>query len=372
MAGAAATRAVTATVGSVRFATAADDAGLRALLRRSVVPGGVRVAFTREPTYAAGAGVADAHDATVIFERDGTVVAMGRCSTRAMYRNGVVRRIGYLAELRVDPAERVSGRNLREGFGRLAERATQVGAEGFVTSISDDNIRARRVLGQGGRLGLPHYRPLCGLVTYLAPVAARCAGAEHGDASATGDELREFLVRHAREAQLTLPWSQRCWASLAGHGITPDDFVVLRRKGRIAAAAAVWDQRTFRQAVIDGVTGPFRVAQPFVNGWHRLRGLPPLPRVGDVVPQGALLGASLDDTRDWPALWRALQPHAAARGLSWLTLALDRRDPACAQLQRLIQPREYVTTLYEVTWHDGPVWADSWDTRLMRPEVGLL
>jgi hypothetical protein len=372
MAGAVAAGAVTAQAGTVRLATAADDAGLRALLRRSVVPGAVRVAFTREPSYEAGAGVADADDATVLFERDGGVVAMGRCSTRAVYRNGVVRRIGYLAELRADPAARVSGRALREGFGRLAERAAQAGAEGFVTSIADDNTRARRVLGQGGRLGLPHYRPLCGLVTYLVPVAARCAGAERADASATGDELREFLAHHARDAQLTLPWSQRCWSSLARHGVTPEDFVVLRRKGRIVAAAAVWDQRAFRQAVIDGLTGPFRFVQPFVNGWHRLRGLPPLPRVGEVVPQGALLGASLDDTRDWPALWRALQSHAAARGLSWLTLALDRRDPACAQLQRLIQPREYFTTLYEVTWHDGPVWADSWDTRLMRPEVGLL
>ena len=132
---------MTATVGAVRFATAADDAGLRALLRRCVVPGAARVAFTREPSYEAGTGVADADDATVLFDRDGSVVAMGRCSTRAVHRNGVLRRIGYLAELRVDPAERVSGRNLREGFGRLAERAAQAGAEGFVTCIADDNIR---------------------------------------------------------------------------------------------------------------------------------------------------------------------------------------------------------------------------------------
>ena len=35
-----------------------DDAALRALLRASVVPGAVRVAFTREPRYAAGEGLA--------------------------------------------------------------------------------------------------------------------------------------------------------------------------------------------------------------------------------------------------------------------------------------------------------------------------
>ncbi len=373
MAGAVAAGALTAPPrGGVRLATADDDAGLRALLRRSVVPGAVRVAFTREPSYAAGADVAEADDATVLFEGDSGVVAMGRCTTRALYRNGVVRRIGYLAELRADPAARVSGPALRDGYRRLARRAEQAGAEGFVTSIADDNTRARRVLEHGGRLGLPSYRPLCPLVTFLLPVSPRDGVAERVDAGATSDELREYLATRASAAQLTLPWSLRCWPALARHGVTADDFVVVRRQGRIVAAAGVWDQRSFRQTVVDGVAGALGLARPLVNAWHGLRGLPRLPRAGEVLSQGALLGVTLDDAREWPAIWRALQPRAAARGLSWLTLALDRRDPWCAALGRLTASREYYTTLYEVLWRDGPAWADPWDSRLMRPEVGLL
>ncbi len=221
-------------------------------------------------------------------------------------------------------------------------------------------------------MGLPSYRRLGGLVTFLSPVTARYGSAAPGDASATSDELREYLATRASAAQLTLPWSPRCWPALARHGVTADDFVVVRRQGRIVAAAGVWDQRPFRQTVVDAVTGALGLAQPLVNAWHGLRGLPRLPRAGEVVPQGAMLGVTLDDAREWPALWRALQPCAAARGLSWLTLALDRHDPWCAALGRLTSAREYYTTLYEVLWRDGPAWADPWDSRLMRPEVGLL
>ena len=46
----------------VALATPADEADVRALLRNTVMPGAVRVAFTREPDYFAGEGLAGAVD----------------------------------------------------------------------------------------------------------------------------------------------------------------------------------------------------------------------------------------------------------------------------------------------------------------------
>lgn len=373
MAGTTASRALRspATTG-VRLALPSDDVGLRQLLRRSAIPGAVRVAFTREPAYDAGAGVAGADDVTVLHEHDGYIDAMGRCSIRDLHRNGIVRRIGYLAELRAAGAVPLPRTALREGYARLADWSIRRGAEGFVTSVADDNVRARRVLERGGRLGLPAYRPLGALVTFLAPVLAGAGGREAGGAPVSPEELGEFLRRHACRAQLTLPWTDRYWRALAVHGVTSRDFAVVQRDGRIVAAAGVWDQRAFRQTVIDGVSGPLRLLRPAVNVARRLRGRPPLPGPGEVLAQGALLAVSVDEARDWLILWPALQALAAARGLSWLSLSLDRRDPWCSILRALTRPREYFTTLYEVRWQNQPTWSEAWDGRLLRPEVGLL
>lgn len=381
MAGIAAPRGLTAaqpgrrgrTERTVRFALPADDAALRSLLRRSVIPGAVRVAFTREPSYSAGEGVAGATDATILTSRAGAATGMGRCGVHTLHRNGGARRIGYLAELRLDPATPPSARSLLEGYTLLREAAERAGVEGFFTSITVDNARARRVLENGGRLGLPTYRPLCQLVTFLAPVApgtSRDAGT--ADVSPSIDELTAFLARHAREAQLTLTWDEARWRALAVHGITPRDFAVVRRGGRIVAAAAVWDQRAFRQTVIDGYARGMHLARPVLNAGLALVGRPRLPDPGAVLAQGALLGAYVDDVGDWPTLWSALRTRAAARGLEWLALARDRRDAFCVRLRRLLRAREYHTTLYDVSWRDRPEWNEPWDARLFRPEVGLL
>jgi hypothetical protein len=356
------------------LATRADDGEMRALLRRAVIPGAVRVAFTREPEFAAGEGLAGAEDATVVARSGTHLVGMGRSSVHTLHRNGRVQRIGYLGALRVDPGTPASPRLIRRGYALLAERASTV--DGFFTSIAVDNVRGRRVLEHGGRFGLPVYRPLASLVTLVAPVAraarpdpaaesSRCRADERG-------ELTAFLAARATEAHLTLSWDDRRWASLATHGITPQDFVVVRRGGRIVAAAAVWDQRSFRQTVIDGYAGVLRLARPLVNVVRAVARRPVLPSPGSVLAQGTLLGAATTEAADWAALWRAVNARAVAMGLQWVVLARDARDAHLPAMRALVRAREYHTTLYDVAWRDRPTWSDAWDARVFRPEAGLL
>jgi hypothetical protein len=369
----------------VRLATPADDAALRALLRRAVMPGAVQVAFTREPAYAAGQGVASATDATVVWQRDGALTAMGRCSVRTLHRNGVPTRVAYLGELRFDPTRPTSARGMRDGYAALAEFAAAAGAEGCFTSIAEDNARARRVLENGGRLGLPAYRPVYRLVTLLAPLRRRWlaptprgtqgpGSAPEGDVldEQQIDELTAFLEARARRAQLSLTWDAARWQSLAAHGIRPADFLVVRANGGIVAAAAVWDQRAFRQTVIAGYDGLLGRARPAVNAMRALAGAPRLPTPGESLAQGSLLGATVASPEHWPALWRAAQVCGAARGLSWLALARDAEDAELPVLRHLLRPREYRTTLYDVLWRDRPAWREPWHVGIARPEVALL
>ncbi|MEZ5294040.1 MAG: hypothetical protein R2745_23355 [Vicinamibacterales bacterium] len=356
----------------VRLAIADDDAGLRALLRRSVMPGAVTVAFTREPAYGAGAGLAGADERTIVLEHDGTVVGMGRCSVRTLHRNGRPCRLGYLSELRTDAGIPGVGRALREGYRLLGDWAASTGVEGVFTSIADDNARARQVLEHGGRLGLPAYRAVCELVTLVAPVARGTAVPADGAAAPAVDELTAFLARHAPSTHLTLAWDGDLWTALAAHGLTPVDFAVVRDRGRIVAAAGLWDQRAFRQIVVDALHGALGVMRPVVNLALGLRGRPVLPGPGDVVAQAAVVAPTVAEAGHWPALHAALQARAAARGLAWTTVALDRRDPALTACRRLLRPREYRTTLYDVRWSLQRSAPEAWDARGFRPEVGLL
>lgn len=353
---------------SVAVAERADEAGLRRLMRASVIPGAVRVAFTREPDYFAADGLAGAEDVTIVARREGRVVGSGRCSVYPLLRNGVRHRIGYLGLLRVVADAPESPRLIRDGY-ELLRHEVQSRADGFFTSIATDNARARRVLESGGRFGLPAYRPLCELVTLVAPVRSTtgtpAAPVPHG-------ELVEFLVQDARRFQLSLAWDATVLQDLTRHGVQARDFAVVRRHGKVAACAAVWDQRRFRQTVIDGYEGMLETFRPLVNATLVMRRRPRLPAPGTVLNQGAILGASVPDPRDWDVLWHELQLQAAARGLAWLVIARDARDPELSALRRLTRGREYHTTLYEVVWPGRKPWADPRDSALFRPEVGLL
>lgn len=356
-------------------ATAADDAEIRALLRASVTPGTVRVAFTREPSYALGEALGGAVDHTIIARHDGRLVALGRSSTRTLHCNGTPRRIGYLSELRVLPGVNLGAKVLRDGYAFLREVLRADDAEGWFTSIANDNTRARTVLELGGKLGVPSYTHVADLETLL--VAAK--GAEpRRDATLLSptpvdrDELSAFLHAHAPTSQLTLTWDDARWTALAAHGITPQHFHVLRSGGRITAAAAIWDQRPFRQVVVDSYAGSLQHSRIMVNILQLAMGKPPIPTPGHPLRQASVLGATVADTAMWAPLWTQLRSVAAAAGLQWLLLARDTRDAALPQLKAMLSPRLYQTRLYDVAWADGPRLGDAWDGRVFAPEVGLL
>jgi len=355
-----------------------DDAAVRALLRRSVIPGAVRVAFTREPSYALGDGVAGARDHLVVARTGGTIVGLGRGSVRTLYRNGERHAVAYLGELRL--AEGV-GRGvslLREGYEALAGAMAGHGIQACFTSIASDNRRARTVLEHGPRLGLPAYTPLATLVTLVAPVprgGPRRRGT--GGAPAPGVAapsmvaLAGFLDRAARERHLTLPWDAARLHALSAHGVSPGDAVVATGDGGQVGAAALWDQRAFRQVIIDGYGGALRRTRPLVNVALWLAGSPRLPAPGTALAQASLLGATVATPDDWRILWPLVARAAARRGVEWVTLARDARDPELAVLRPLLRGREYHTTLYDVALRGTPT-GTPWDARLVRPEVGLL
>lgn len=366
-----------ASAGALAFSVAApgDDAEVRALLRASVTAGRVRLAFTREPDYALGQGLGGAVDHTIVARNRGRLVALGRCSTRTLYRNGEPSRIGYLSELRVLPDVTLGAKVLRDGYAFLRDVLSDNDAHCYVTSIASDNVRARAVLERGGRLGVPPYTHIADLATLLvhAP-GVRCddTAIRQSPGIIDRDELSAFLDGAARRAQLAPTWDDARWSALARHGITPQHFHTLRDHRGIHAAAALWDQRRFRQTVVDGYGGSLRTSRPLVNLVERVRGRPALPVPGQPLVQASVLGASVRDVTSWHPLWTLLRTRAAAAGIPWLLLTRDARDPELPTLESMLAPRLYATRLYDVAWQRGSTGTAAWDGRLFCPEAGLL
>jgi hypothetical protein len=262
-------------------------------------------------------------------------------------------------------------RRLREGYEVLAEFARAEPLEACFTSIATENVRARRVLEQGTRFGLPEYLPLADLTTLLVPV--RRSALAPAPVRVDREALTEFLQRHAAAAQLTLTWNAARWDALARHGLGPADFAVVHAGGRIVAAGAVWDQRAYRQAVVRGYAGALRWLRPAINALASLGLAPPLPPVGAVLKHGAILAAAADEPWFWRVLLEDLRALAVARGLDWLVIAREARDPELDMLRRAVGAgaREYHTRLYDVRWPHLPQRAP-WDHSPFRPEVALL
>lgn len=360
----------------VRFAlaTRADDAAIRRLLRENPMRGAVTLTLEREPNYFHGTALADGVDQTIVAFDHERLLCMGRCTIRDAWLNGRIRRIGYLAELRLDGAAQGRFDILRGGYRFFHELQRANPADVYFTSIAADNSRARRFL-ERGLPGLPRYEFLGGLTTLLISTKQRRRKAAPGRdnlETAVADELAEFLNTSASRHQLAPTWTPERILGLETNGLAVDAFGVARANGRIIAAGALWDQRPFRQTVIRGYSRPLACARPIVNTLGGMFGFSPLPRVGSVLSHAFLspLATAPDVAHLLPGLVSAFCQRAAAKDIAYLTLALPSNDPRLAELRRCFRTRTYASRLYRVRW-PGDV-AFEIDSRPILPDVALL
>ncbi|HEX6097386.1 MAG TPA: GNAT family N-acetyltransferase, partial [Thermoanaerobaculia bacterium] len=151
---------------ALALATNADDAGIRRLLASTPMPGRIRVRFEREPSYFAGC----APDTQVLVARDGARVVGVACRTiQRLYVNGVAEDVGYLGQLRVDPAYRGQLLTAR-GYRVMRELHADGRARGYYTTIVDGNAQAEGVLVRRSRGVMPRYRFLEKLYTLAVHV----------------------------------------------------------------------------------------------------------------------------------------------------------------------------------------------------------
>ena len=324
---------------SYRRAGSADSGALCDLMRETPMGRAIRVTQERDPDFFAGARVqAESPEVWGAFEKggdgegDGRAVGLFSAGARRVYLGGRVRRVRYLADLRIRP-ERRGGIVLAKGY-RLLRREVFAENEWAQTLILDDNKSASDLI-TSRRAGLPTYHP-CG--TYRTwfllpqPVSGadpdlRVRPARPTDLPAMG----RLLEREGPGADFT---------PAVDFGAMPGVDFRLAFRGRGGGAIGllgVWDISGFRRTRVVGYSRSLRLVRPAYNFWARLRHLPRLPRAGRTIPCRALTAVLCRD-RD-PAILRALLADVLQSGPdcagALFAIGLDAEDPLAGALTGL-------------------------------------
>ena len=308
-------------------------------LAATPMPGWARLRYDTASGYAAAEELKGDSEIVVVEDTDGHVAGCGTRSTTLRYLDGVPSRIGYLGGLRSFPGPR-GGFGFFRGFRFLAEIERENPNVLTFTTILDGNTQGRALL-TSGRAGIPVYCTRGGIVTYA--LAAKHGGVVERTSL---DELHGFYAREAPRKQLfpvlddNLP-----------PGLSPEDFLCIRRNGRIVAAGAVWHHGMRRRIFIDGYGRAFSLVRPLAGMVSSLVGLPVPPPPGGEFRCAYLAYALAENAA--PALFGELVETARSlTGGANLVLSLHADDPLVACLRRMSAWR-FGSNLYTVSFDGG-------------------
>ncbi|MFO0013539.1 MAG: hypothetical protein ACK553_12400 [Planctomycetota bacterium] len=272
------------------LATPADDMQLRQLLRNIRMDGIISVSFRREPSYFAAHGC-EGEFVQVMTARDrgtGQIVGMGSRSVRERYISGVPRNIGYLSGLRIHPQYR-RGTMLARGYRYLRELDRDRRADFYVTTIAVENRSATNAL-VGGRAGLPFYKKIGRLNTWIVPKTNRPRSANRVNIRPIGpaevNPLMTFLEKARRERELLPCYLERDF-------VFPSNVFAGMREGQLqgmwiddelVGTLGVWDQRSMKQVVVEAYDWWLRWLRPLYNALAGMSGRVRFPKPGHCLP----------------------------------------------------------------------------------------
>lgn len=362
-----------------RVAEPVDDEGIRRLLRESSTGGRMTLSLRREPDYFAAGQIAGL-ETTIVAVGAGRIVCVGSVAVRDRYVNGRVMSVGYLGQLRLAASHAGRIDVLRRGYSFFDSIRPALGASLYFTSIAADNCRALRLLGRGAR-GLPRYEAIGELVTLLfattrfgasRSMVRQTESPAEPSPTAGSSSITELLATANVGCQLAPVWTADDLQRVRSLGLRDESWSIAGVGDRVDLAAALWDQRAFKQVVVSGYSPWLRRLRPLYNAFSTLRHRLPLPRVGEVVSQAFICPVAIRDGQPdrMSDVLYDLGSKAKADGIRALTWSTDARDPRLPHLRRRFRPRAYHTTLFKVTWPGDP--SVPLDGRLMYPDAALL
>ncbi len=339
------------------LASEAEDEALRALLRRIAMPGNITLSFQREPSFLL-AEQAGSIVSQVMVCKDRTkdlIVGMGSRSVRNVYIDGKPAQVGYLSMLRGIPEAR-GNIALARGYRYLRELHADGAVPYYFTTILDDNTEAKNLL-TSARGGLPVYKPLAQLITYLIPLRRNRF---HKSVSNAVNRVNEHQL--AQAVAFLQQWNSQyqfapvyTLADILGQSkLLPafcrENFYVYQEKGNICGTLGVWDQQSFKQTVVTTYSRKMQWLRPFYNLYAVISGIPGLPSTRSeikVLYASFLSGSEIA----FEALLNQVLKDWSSKGYDYLSIGVCADNPLAQIASRYAKQRIF-STVYIVYWRD--------------------
>ena len=272
------------------LANRSDDTALRRRMAEDVMQGDMGLSFRREPDYFLACGVQGKHSEIIkcVDGTDGRIVGLGARHTKTLFINGHEMPVGYLSDLRSDPAVR-HRTLLARGYSFLRSLHDANPLPIYFSIILDGNEDAISSL-TNARAGLPIYEDRGRILTPAIHLDFEkpeipCSGVTVTRGSlALMPEVFDFLGVENSKRQFAPSYSSTDFGSPRLLGLAPEDFYLAYCKHVIVGCIATWDQSEFRQTHIENYSGMLQLARPFYNLAAWLSPLHRLPRPGQRVP----------------------------------------------------------------------------------------
>jgi hypothetical protein len=336
------------------LAGTADEPEIRRLVSTTAMPGAVSIRFEREPDYFLGCDtMGRSCDVLIARDRGSGALAGMLCRTEdEVFVDGEPTRVGGISQLRI--AERFRGRRLL-ALGWPVFRNPGIR---YLTVIARDNPRAVRALLEGSP-GSASVHRLGGMTTFGLPVrrwglhprppaGVTVQPADEGSI----DEIVAFLNAAGQRLQFA---PVRCREDFSQgrrlRGLDPASVFMARGPSGILGTLGLWDQRAYKQDIVDSYGPSLARLRPALNVALRAAGAAALPAPGRRI-EGAFAALPMvadDDPRVFASLLDAVLGEAQRRRLAWVTLGLSDDDPVLAITRRRLHVT-YRSDVYSVVW----------------------
>lgn len=364
----------------VDLAKPGDDTGLRNLLLQTPMPGVVRLAYLREPSFFQALQVEGRYN-DVVIGRDiesGQIIGLGSRSIKTAFVNGRSSTVGYLSGLRLIEGYRGST-YLARGYRMLRERHQDGRTKLYVTTIIESNQMAREIL-TSRRAGLPAYHDygrFCCMAISLQQKPRPVRPETFEIRSAMPEDIPvivEFWRREGVNKQFFPEYTAEDLLRAEGllRGLELKNVLLAYSRSELVGTAAAWDQKSFRQSLVTGYNRQLTLFRLPYNVIARLLAYPILPRPGSYL--GYINLSLICILKDNPRVFRALLVEMIRRYRSLYPLlmaGLHEQDPLLPVL-RQYRHFAYPSRLYVAYWEDGEEDFENLDGRVPYLELGAL
>jgi predicted N-acetyltransferase YhbS len=310
----------------VRRAEAGDNRALCALARRCPTQADIEICVHREPDYLTLDALLGGDWRVFVAENEQGIVGSVVGSVRRVFVNGNPTVTGYIGDLKVEPAHRRCGTatsliaSVREGFRVISPHLP----------VLFTALRGNPAVQRLARVTSPQSQP-CGVIRiHSIPLLGRLQpGTIDGytvqpAAESDVQEMMSLWTARASERQFTPPQHAASFAEYLHQapGLDLTSYLVARdRRGRVAAFAAFWDQRSLKTTRV--LNYP-----PRLNAFRRAYNtMAPFLRAATLPAPGEVLRGL--------SVFHLAYRRAVGRDYAFISVGLDTRDPAIDALRGL-------------------------------------